>query len=307
MIEIAFIILNYNNFVDTQKCIDSIRKKVDTENYRIIVVDNCSKKIVQDEVSSYCINSTDVTLIELDENLGFARGNNAGIREARELGARFICCINDDAMLLSNDITKILECKLAQFNPAVIGPEIIRPNGRSQELSYFKSIEEYKRGLELLESKGSEHLGRESVKMWLRKHPMIGKFVYRLYYAIRHKEKGSIDNDIDRMDLLLQGCCLFFTPVFFEKLNGFNEATFLFAEEDFLYADLSINHLRTLYTTAVKVYHKGGVSTSKSRTTSKQIADFRNANRIESLKKLINYLTENKEAIYHGQNGEKVD
>lgn len=42
MLDIVFVVLNYNVVDITINCIKSIEKNIDTSNYRIILVDNAS-------------------------------------------------------------------------------------------------------------------------------------------------------------------------------------------------------------------------------------------------------------------------
>ena len=83
MIDIAFVILNFNIYKETLDCINSIINNIDTNSFHIFVVDNASKQEVFEKIESTCKQYNNVTIIKNDENLGFARGNNVGIEAAR--------------------------------------------------------------------------------------------------------------------------------------------------------------------------------------------------------------------------------
>ena len=72
-VEAVFIILHYKNINDTIECINSIRTLEDN-NYKIVVVDNNSG-IEEDDIK---LKSLVDDLIILEENIGFAKGNNKG-------------------------------------------------------------------------------------------------------------------------------------------------------------------------------------------------------------------------------------
>ena len=84
---LSIITVNYNGIKDTCELIDSIPFNNNTE---VIVVDNASKK---DEASIISERFPHVKVIRSYKNLGFAGGNNLGIKEAK--GA-YILLINND-------------------------------------------------------------------------------------------------------------------------------------------------------------------------------------------------------------------
>ena len=84
---LSIITINYNGLKDTCNLIDSIPFK---ENMEVIVVDNASK---EDEASVISERYPQVTVIRSNQNLGFAGGNNLGIKEAK---GKYIFLINND-------------------------------------------------------------------------------------------------------------------------------------------------------------------------------------------------------------------
>ena len=85
--KISIITINYNGLKDTCELIDSIPFNNDME---VIVVDNASK---QDEASVISEKYPQVKVIRSPKNLGFAGGNNLGIKEAQ---GKYILLINND-------------------------------------------------------------------------------------------------------------------------------------------------------------------------------------------------------------------
>ncbi len=84
---LSIITVNYNGIKDTCELIDSIPFNNDTE---VIVVDNASK---EDEASIISERFPQVKVIRSKKNLGFAGGNNLGIKEAK---GDYILIINND-------------------------------------------------------------------------------------------------------------------------------------------------------------------------------------------------------------------
>ncbi|NGX51664.1 MAG: N-acetylglucosaminyl-diphospho-decaprenol L-rhamnosyltransferase [Chlamydiae bacterium] len=102
--KICVIILNWNGKSDTLDCLASLRKV--EEEHQTVVVDNGSD---DDSVSSIRKIYPEITLLETGENLGFAEGNNVGIRYALERGAEYLFILNNDTVVDPNILTAFLE------------------------------------------------------------------------------------------------------------------------------------------------------------------------------------------------------
>ncbi len=89
---VAIIILNWNNAADTLDCLKSVFE-LDYPNFNVLVVDNGS---ADDSVARIRTVYPDVEILETGENLGYAEGNNVGIRRALADGAEDICVLNND-------------------------------------------------------------------------------------------------------------------------------------------------------------------------------------------------------------------
>lgn len=94
---IFFLILNYNTFQETENCIRTIRE-MDEVPYKkhIVVVDNASTDDLDKKAE--LLKAEDVTVLCMESNKGFSRGNNAGyeyIRQIRRRGGVIIVCNSD--------------------------------------------------------------------------------------------------------------------------------------------------------------------------------------------------------------------
>ena len=113
------IILNWNGRDVLGPCLDSLMRVTDPE-LEIIVVDNGSTDSSPEIVRQ---GFPGVELIENDENLLFAAGNNVGIKAALERGAEFILLLNNDTEV---DPLFAAEMLRAFDDPSVgaVGPKI---------------------------------------------------------------------------------------------------------------------------------------------------------------------------------------
>jgi hypothetical protein len=102
--KLGIIILNWNNWQETIRCIEALRKCTYT-NKEIWVVDNGS----QDESTAQLRKIEDIHLLIQDNNLGFAGGNNIGIQAAIDFNCDYILLLNNDTELPPGFIQPLLE------------------------------------------------------------------------------------------------------------------------------------------------------------------------------------------------------
>ena len=89
--DISIITINFNGLKDTCELIDTL--PLEDESIEVIVVDNASK---EDEATIMERRYPQVKVIRSKENLGFAGGNNLGIKAAR---GKYLFFINNDTIL----------------------------------------------------------------------------------------------------------------------------------------------------------------------------------------------------------------
>lgn len=118
---VYIVIVNYNGYEDTLECVDSI-DKITYSNYRIIIVDNGSTNNSYQILKDKC--SSDIILISSDQNLGFAGGNNIGIRRALELGAEYVLLLNNDTVVEKDFLEPLVERAKKSTNIAAVGGKI---------------------------------------------------------------------------------------------------------------------------------------------------------------------------------------
>jgi hypothetical protein len=87
------IVLSWNGREDTLRCLESLTR-VEYPNLAIVCVDNGSTDGTQKAVRE---RFPRVVLIEAGANLGYAGGNNLGLRYALEHGAHWMMLVNNDA------------------------------------------------------------------------------------------------------------------------------------------------------------------------------------------------------------------
>lgn len=99
--DVSIIIVNYNTSRLINDCIESIFRLVTDIEYEIIIVDNNTENLTE---TITVHNDTRIKLLQLSENVGFGRANNAGVKIAK---GRNLFFLNPDTILLNNAV-KIL-------------------------------------------------------------------------------------------------------------------------------------------------------------------------------------------------------
>jgi GT2 family glycosyltransferase len=92
---VAVVVLCWNGYSDTLACLESLGR-MDWERLTTIVVDNGSTDGTAEAVVE---RFPAVLLLRSDENLGFAEGNNVGLRAAFAVGAEYVLLLNNDTVV----------------------------------------------------------------------------------------------------------------------------------------------------------------------------------------------------------------
>ena len=113
--KLSIITINYNGLKDTCELIDSIPFNNDLE---VIVVDNASKK---DEASYIFEKYPQVKVIRSQQNLGFAGGNNLGIKASK---GKYILLINNDTYFKEYNIDALIKRLEASDRIGMVCPKL---------------------------------------------------------------------------------------------------------------------------------------------------------------------------------------
>ena len=130
--ELSIIIVSFNARADLERCLESLHASPPAAPHEIIVVDNASSDGSADAARGW----PGVRVIETGANLGFARGNNAGIRASTGTN---LLLLNSDTIVPPQAIDRLIEDLTQHPDVAVIGPRLVGTDGRA-ELSFGRMI-----------------------------------------------------------------------------------------------------------------------------------------------------------------------
>lgn len=124
--QLSIIIINYNTFNLTCRCIASIHEKLMEVDYEIVLVDNAS---VECDPNLFKKRFPGIKLIISPTNTGFAGGNNLGIMQAT---GDYILLLNSDTELLNNAPKICMDHLLANNDTGIVTCQLIYPDGTIQ-------------------------------------------------------------------------------------------------------------------------------------------------------------------------------
>lgn len=238
---IAIIVLNWNGRDLTLDCLRSL-EGITTPNLRTVLVDNASSDGTVEAVRRRY--GARVTTIQNAENLGFAAGNNVGIRRALADGADFVLLLNNDTVVAENFVDHLLAPMLETSAIGITAPKIYYAEPEKQ--IWFAGGE---------------------ISMWrgIAKHT-----------GIREIDRGQYDtaHDID----YATGCAFLARRAVFEKVGDLDPGYRAYFED----ADFCVRArqagFRIRYVPAAHVWHRISASTGgqlSRRKASRKLASSR--------------------------------
>lgn len=277
----GFVVLHYKNIEDTIECVDSLVYKVNY-NKLIFIVDNFSNDGTKELLENKYKENKNIFIISNTSNLGFAKGNNIGIKVAKEKGCDFVCLINNDTIIKQDDF--ILKCieNWYEYNYSIGGPRII------------STIDGFDQNPYMLHSHFVKSR-KDAVRMYV---VGLAKYVFiRLGFKEWWNKEGTRENITENLekrllnsennDFLLNGACIILSPTFFEKYNKLCDLTFMYEEETILYFLSKQLNIKNMYLPNLEIYHKEQSSTKKSFGSERKKLLFGYREDFNSRKKLL--------------------
>ena len=205
MNDIGVVVINYNKYELTQNCVDKLIGI--NAPVQVLIVDNDSLNDSYNVLRNKYENVENIDVIRNSENAGYAKGNNFGIRYLLQKNdsLKYFCIMNPDVEITYPKIFDNLKGILDGH------PQIAMITGKmitNGDLDINKSYWDFPK-------KREAALG----------HSLIYK-----------RKKGSIhylENDIGEVEAVT-GSFFMVKRSVFEKLNGFDEGTFLYNEENIM-------------------------------------------------------------------------
>lgn len=230
------VILNWNGWQDTLHCLHSLRR-MGYRNWRAVIVDNGS---TDDSVERFKVACPETPILETHRNLGFAAGNNIGIRFALNNDADYVFILNNDTSLSPDAISECVAFSERHPEAALIGPRIAR---RNPQLEWPIC-----RQLDLL----TIICAYTPLRRLIARIPVVRAMFYYL------ENQPSVVR-------FVPGSALFFRAAAFEKTGLFDESTFLDYEELIMAEKVRSAGYSVCFVPSATIWHKGSASASGLR------------------------------------------
>lgn len=122
--QVSIIAINYNSLDDTLEFLQSTRK-LTYPNVEVILVDNASKTKPGDVIRE---RFPEVKFIQSETNLGFAGGNNLGVRAAK---GDYLFFINNDTLLPENFLEPVMSFMQEHPEAGMASTKVLYPDGKT--------------------------------------------------------------------------------------------------------------------------------------------------------------------------------
>ena len=200
---LSIIIVNYKTQQLTIDCLKTVYDQTKNIDFDVIVVDNDSR---DDSKERICTAFPQITWLQMDYNAGFARANNAAIRQSR---GEVTLLLNSDTLNLNNAIGNCFEL-FARSEYVACGVQLLNPDGSPQISGNY-----FMKG-------GLNHL---------LPLPYVGKFIKWLGTALSVKKPNIPDATAETEVDWINGAFLMVKRNAINKAGLMDEDFFLYAEE----------------------------------------------------------------------------
>lgn len=259
---IGIVIVSYHNDAMTHKYVTQELAKLSVP-YTVVVVNNdsteedsrrlanmCGLEFVKDDSFAESLSSNKGYLIWSSDNLGYAKGNNKGVRFLGKIEKyTHYLFSNDDIEIKQPEILETLITRMREDERiGAIGPRVIGLDGHDQ----------------------SPH------DTYISPYRMIG---WKLLPFLRKKHKTDVTESpikpSSRFTYWVQGSFMLVNAAVFNEVGMFDEHTFLYYEEPILAEKLAKIGKAMYFDSDVDVVHYEGGSTKRNRKREKIEMDSR--------------------------------
>jgi hypothetical protein len=229
--KLSVVIICWNDLRVTRDCLRSIHEGTHSTEFEVIVSDNGS---VDDSVEFVRKHYPQARIMENNQNLGFARGNNAGIRAAQ---GDYVLILNPDTIIHDGALDKLVQFADRHPEAGAFGCRVQNPDGTYQPSArLFPTLRRY----------WMAALGLSRIS---------SRFIFEQYPGWR----GDSERPIDWQS----GCCVMFRGDLLKNLGGFDEQFFYHFEEVDLCRRVWDAGRAILFTPEAVITHLGGQSVGR--------------------------------------------
>ena len=236
MVKVSLIILNWNARAMTQEQLENVAK-LDTRGLGVecVVVDNGSTDDSKTFLSSYKLPNMDYRFIETGENLGYAGGNNYGLKYSFTEKFDYTILLNNDVILPSDILTKLVSIAEKDQKIGLLAPKMYFAKG------YEFHKERYKK----------QDLGKV---IWYAGGFIDWNNVYSIHRGVDEVDCGQYDKEIE-VDAA-NGACLLIRNRVVADIGYLRDKYFMYWEDADYCLRAKKAGWKVVYTPKTFLWHK---------------------------------------------------
>lgn len=244
----SIVILHYQGEDDTLCCIDSILKNhINNKQFNIILVINSSfEKDTNENKNSFVSRIQKeyphLIIIENDENTGYSRGNNIGIKKALDLGSEYVLLLNNDTIVSPDLLDKLIAFIKSDTQIGIVSPKI-----------YFAKGYEYHK-----DKYREEDLGKV---IWYAGGKLDWNNIYASHVGVDEVDKGQYE--VSGGTDFATGCAMLIKKNTIERIGLFDEKYFLYFEDIDYCMRVKKSGMKIKYFPGTYIWHKNASSSGK--------------------------------------------
>jgi GT2 family glycosyltransferase len=233
--DLSIIIVNWNSAAFVRNCVASIYRTTTGLKFEIVVVDGASNDGCGEMLSR---EYPAVRFVPCAENVGFARGNNVGVRNARGSTLLFL---NPDTEIVGKAVNMLFDELKSLARAGAVGCKLLNHDGSLQTscIQAFPTVLNQALDFDFL---------RNRFPRW------------RLWGTDAFATNGPAPAEVQ----VLSGACIMMKRHVFEEVGGFAERYFMYAEDADLCFKVFSAGYKIFYLSEANIVHHGGGSSQKS-------------------------------------------
>jgi GT2 family glycosyltransferase len=234
--KIFIVVLNWNQPKLTVECVESLEKlKIDNKDkLEVIIVDNGSSDNSLEELRKLRSKKFKIEVLAAIANLGFAGGNNFGMKYALSHGADYIMILNNDTLVHQNLLNNLLNEITKDDKTGIVSPKIYFAKG-------FEFHKKYKKN----------ELGKV---IWYAGGKIDWNNVYGINIGVDEVDKGQFEK-IKEIDFAT-GACLLIKANTVKQVGMFDEKYFMYLEDADLSQRIKKRGWKIIYVPTAVLWHK---------------------------------------------------
>ena len=253
--EYGIIILNYIGWEETIECVYSFLRQSAKYSVHIVIVDNASPNDSFSKLKAEFLNEQRVDVIVLNDNLGFARGNNEGFYYLNDHYSCDFYIFSNSDILITDDVFSWIEREYETSHFFILGPDIFAIKMQMHQ----NPISKYTENPVIIKAK----ILKKRIEIAFDKLCLLFGIQYDIHDS-KLKQKKDVDQTKRFENVTVHGSFIVAYKNFFDYYKElFDSRTFLYMEEHILFQRCKKYSLKTVVSYAFQVIHLQAASTDK--------------------------------------------